>query len=517
MTNVVSFLAQYEMLHAACILLKPNEERLTNSLEYAIIKLLEKLHKGAAANIVFCFTNSRASNFRPGGTLDLLKEMLRPKNDTTDNIKLSIELKKKTMYFFDNEAFRFLAMVEHGLAVSSREREDYQRSWEQSHKEAERLITYVMDLVPHRIKDTLSLTRVRSLSETIQEPLRKITASIQDNLQETRKARDFLEKSHGAIRDCAEKLTIEKKFEKAVALDQPRTVCTVPSCKSTCHDKCSSTETMFKKVGEKAVSLFKGIKQTDFDPTVSFVAQCAADLIGTPGDWVLCSRLNPWTKKCSVCNCPNEKHIRMHHELQTVVEKVVDPDIKRVLDEAKTDAKKKEEILKILGESEKSLQAESAIVLETAVLIAAFLEQNSIVTYHSAVPLYYEEQIKRMRAEGNADRVVEFEGMLNSYNQRVAEFKKCIHKSKDPDFDVREFVTEDKVEQCLQRLYKLPINGPSLQKWVDGVESEFTLSSGRGEVVYSAPEARSRRAASSSGVSHLTGRLGKMLRGGNHG
>jgi hypothetical protein len=162
---------------------------------------------------------------------------------------------------------------------------------------------------------------------------------------------------------------------------------------------------------------------------------------------------------------------------------------------------------------ERSLQAENDVVLQAALHFAAFLEQNSIVTYHSAVPHYYEEQIKLMRAEGNQGRAAELEGVLKSYQKQAAEYKQCLHKSKDPNFDGIELVTEKTVEQHLQQLYGLPLHGPSLKQWINGVESEFTVALGRGEEVYNAPVARTDYAATAPDDSRSTSLFARITRG----
>jgi hypothetical protein len=66
MKDIVSCLSKYEVLHAICIFLKPNEVRLTPVLKYCIVQLLALLHKDATSNIVFCFTHSSPSMFEAG-------------------------------------------------------------------------------------------------------------------------------------------------------------------------------------------------------------------------------------------------------------------------------------------------------------------------------------------------------------------------------------------------------------------------------------------------------------------
>ncbi len=64
--NILAYISYYEEIHGICILLKPNNSRLTVMFEFCVKELLTHLHKSAAANILFCFTNARSTNYRPG-------------------------------------------------------------------------------------------------------------------------------------------------------------------------------------------------------------------------------------------------------------------------------------------------------------------------------------------------------------------------------------------------------------------------------------------------------------------
>ena len=66
--NILSYISYYEEIQGICILLKPNNSRLTVMFEFCIKELLTYLHKSAAKNIIFCFTNARNTNYRPGET-----------------------------------------------------------------------------------------------------------------------------------------------------------------------------------------------------------------------------------------------------------------------------------------------------------------------------------------------------------------------------------------------------------------------------------------------------------------
>ncbi len=64
--NILAYISYYDEIHGICILLKPNASRLTVMFEFCIKELLTHLHKSAASNILFCFTNARTTNYRPG-------------------------------------------------------------------------------------------------------------------------------------------------------------------------------------------------------------------------------------------------------------------------------------------------------------------------------------------------------------------------------------------------------------------------------------------------------------------
>ncbi|RIB28500.1 kinase-like domain-containing protein [Gigaspora rosea] len=74
--NILQNISQHKYLNGICILLKPNNSRLNITFKFCIQELLSHLHKSAKDNIVFCFTNTRGTFFRPGDTLPVLKREL---------------------------------------------------------------------------------------------------------------------------------------------------------------------------------------------------------------------------------------------------------------------------------------------------------------------------------------------------------------------------------------------------------------------------------------------------------
>ena len=74
--NTLRHIAELDVLHGICILLKPNNSRLTVMFNYCIKELMAKLHVDACRNIVFCFTNCRGTFYKPGDTYAPLKKIM---------------------------------------------------------------------------------------------------------------------------------------------------------------------------------------------------------------------------------------------------------------------------------------------------------------------------------------------------------------------------------------------------------------------------------------------------------
>lgn len=125
--NILQKIAQYDVLHAICILLTPNNARITAEFEFSIKQLLSRLEKSATNNIVFIFTNSRSTFYKPGDTLPALQRVLQ-------NIKekppyVDIPVKSKNVFCMDNEAFRFL-MASKVVSFTRDEIAQFEKSWE---------------------------------------------------------------------------------------------------------------------------------------------------------------------------------------------------------------------------------------------------------------------------------------------------------------------------------------------------------------------------------------------------
>jgi hypothetical protein len=80
MANILSTLRNFDKLHGILILLK-SSSRLTTMFRFCVKELLTYLHRDAARNMVFGFTNTRTSDYMPGDTFIPLEVLLNEHND----------------------------------------------------------------------------------------------------------------------------------------------------------------------------------------------------------------------------------------------------------------------------------------------------------------------------------------------------------------------------------------------------------------------------------------------------
>lgn len=233
-------------LHAICILLKPNEARITVMFEYCIKQLLSRLEKSASRNIVFLFTNTRGTNYRPGETLPSLIKLFEDTERRPPYVKIPIS--KDNIFCIDNESFRFLLILKNGIRFSDIEKKSFIASWEQSSNECLRyvnvfcyvscaitpyyfrMMTYISSLKPHKVQNTVSVNEARRLIIHLSQPLADIAEMIQKNISVLQRKKNELQYCSDDVEELKKRLHIPVETLQIEALSQPRTVCTAQKC-----------------------------------------------------------------------------------------------------------------------------------------------------------------------------------------------------------------------------------------------------------------------------------------------
>jgi GTPase SAR1 family protein len=245
--EILNFIAQYEHLNGICILLKPNEERLNVLFRFCINELLRHLHVDAKENLIFVFTNARATFFSPGNTNRLLQGILQKHREEHNVV---VPFSRANTFLFDNEPFRYLALRKNGIRLHDDQTQSYIKSWDHSVKEYTRLMEHLVTRPLHAVKDTLSLNEAEQLIRKLPRPIAETAKLIEENIQ---LAKDHKKRVLENPRIASEGIPQNKAT--VVELRHPRTVCVGDDCCRViddgdqkqveylhiCHDECYLT------------------------------------------------------------------------------------------------------------------------------------------------------------------------------------------------------------------------------------------------------------------------------------
>ncbi|KIW98299.1 uncharacterized protein Z519_01883 [Cladophialophora bantiana CBS 173.52] len=443
MADVLSVLSNYKELHGILILLKPNNSRLNLMFEFCIKELLTHLHRNAARNMVFGFTNTRGSNYHPGDTFIPLEAVLKQFRD------VELGLFHDTVYCFDSESFRYLAAHKQGVNIGSYD--DYFRSWEQSATESRRLLNYIRRLEPHQVKNTLSLNEARRLILQLTKPMAEIAQKINDTIELNQRDNELLRNSRLSKDEMLKKLDIQQNSVVFSPVTRPKTVCTNANCirkvdtpgpngedtvhKSLCHNPCCLTNVPVEKVGTPEL------------------VRCAA-FAGL--------------QHCKICRHHWTEHKHILYEHRETTKTIKDPKVEMLLQEnAKVTTvieaaiKAKEDIIAEFRHEHKEIQ-------RAAVQFSLWLKHHSITPYNDATLEYLDHLIKEEKSKvaigGKRHRLDAFEQYRREYKELVNLFESNFDKGRN-----EEILDAKGVDKLVKQLYSLKHYGADLRKLRDAV------------------------------------------------
>jgi predicted GTPase len=249
MQGLLDRLRSVDKLHGILILLKPNNSRLDVVFKFCIKELLTLLHRDAAKNLVFCFTNAQNTAFGPGATLGLLKRLVAEHREVSHE---EIVVNRHTTYYFDSASFQFLAAAHQGVSVTQADRIEYYESiWDRSATEAKRLIAHLTSssVTPHHVRNTTDLNDTKALVRRMTVPLIQIVQTIAGDLDKLSTEKADVEMAMARGDDIKARLWFDQTVADLVRMERPLTVCTHEDCVEVrdqqkhypkpCHDPCT--------------------------------------------------------------------------------------------------------------------------------------------------------------------------------------------------------------------------------------------------------------------------------------
>ena len=459
--NILQTISNLDVLHGILILLKPNNARLDVMFRFCINELLMHLHRSAVQNIIFGFTNSRGTFYKPGDTMPALRELLRK------NPSVQVPLGRETIFCFDSESFRFLAAVKKGVQFDDSTRVSFRESWDYSVKETHRLMEKIISVEPHLIHDTTTLNNARNLIVKLTKPLAELTRLIDYNIKISQdKINELLTtQKHG--KDLDDSLMVKKIDLEPRQLGYPRTVCTNAACVE--------------------VRDWEGIKKIDYITHCHehcYLSGVQVDTLNTPL-LINCYAMQGG-QTCTQCQHGYQEHMHVVYELIQVSKTIEDQNIRAQISNYASDADKKQAAINAITSLVDEYRKEHEIVEKAAAQFGCFLKHNAILAYSDARIEYLDHLLKEERAKAQVSGDESLVNSLLETKQMYLEEFKIIEKSIG-DGKNQQVLDPKNVAAVESRLYQLKHFGATLKKVRDAGSQAHQHS--YKEITYKAPKA----------------------------
>ncbi|XP_054165565.1 uncharacterized protein LOC128963114 [Oppia nitens] len=450
--NILNFISNYKTINGICVLLKPNQSRGTAQFLYTLNELLSQLNKSAADNIMFVFTNARSTFYAPGDTTVPIKTALNKIKQRPPNVEIKFD--KTNRFCFDNESFRYLVAVSQPNNINFDEdiQSLYGNSWEKSVKECLRMMSYISDVKPHNVKETLSVNEAKRTIKLLTQPLADITENIADNIKTCEIRKENIKQFNGNIEDLKRELYIPVIEIESKPLDYPMTVCEDKDCveivvidgqsfkhyRQLCHEHC----------------------YLDIDD---------GNVIGNVG--ILgCVAFGNRDNNCRYCRHSYMTHLHVRYETRKVNSERRDEFKSNIITDKQKAMEAQQEMVKELADRQIEFENESKVINECMAEFAAFLKHNALTPFNDAFEDYVkhlirveEHNLALIPGESSSRQSVEqLESLLKQYQHE----KNVIIDSMEKNGDNYSAVTLDDIDKCLNKLYSLPINGQKIQQMI---------------------------------------------------
>uniref|UniRef100_A0A914YRT0 G domain-containing protein n=1 Tax=Panagrolaimus superbus TaxID=310955 RepID=A0A914YRT0_9BILA len=449
--SILRYISHIDEIHGICILLKPNNSRITIMFKYCLNELLTHLHKSAANNIVFCFTNARSTFYEPGDTKPTLEKHLKSLNQDRG---VKIELAPPTTYCMDNEAFRFLCCIHAGETSVISKRESYSESWNISVKETLRLFKHFEEITPHVVKDTVSLNETRQFILTLAKPLADVTKNVQDNINQINAKRNEIEALDSRSQDLKKQLKIPHRQITTEPLGFPRTVCVNDSCIETQRDPITnSSQVLYKTICHDHCYLDNVTPEQFPNP-----------------DLQKCQAMNSQLS-CKRCGCSWNVHIHITFEQGTETIMVDDPHTQQLLNDNQSELIVKEEFIKTLNLRVEQYTKEQKIIDDVCTQFGAFLKLHAMLPYNDAVEEYLKyniEEEKRIFTATKDESIKEKIELLQDQLAAYQEKKRILDENLENN--TAKVATISDIRKWETIITNLPLTGKEIKKLIDATK-----------------------------------------------
>lgn len=446
MADILCVLRTYDKLHGIVILPKPNAARLTVMFRFCIKQLLTHLHKNAAHNIVFGFTNTRGSNYKPGDTFKPLETLL------SEYTAIRLGLYSRNVFCFDSESFRYLAGRKQGVDIGSVD--DNSRSWEYSVAESKRLVTYFQGLTPHSVRSTINLNETRDIIIRLTEPMALIAQKIQTSIAVNNDQVATLLTTRLSRVELVKHLYVQRESIESYEVGRPRTVCTHHDCVEVRSDLEGRDEkvVLYKTMCHRPCMLGAKVKRNEKGHPE--LERCVV----MDGDGF-----------CVVCSHHFMDHMHIYYDYKPVTHRHKDEAVNQNLLKNTNDIELQQEAIQMRKTAIEEFEIEYKQVQDAAIHFGFFLKRHAIEPYNDATVEYVDHLIHqegmKIKSGGRADELNRLEKYKSEHLERVAILTKAMESGNTT------LMLDDRgVTQLVTGLYGLPHFGADLKRIVENNE-----------------------------------------------
>lgn len=433
-----------ENISAILILLKSNASRLTPTFKFCMLELLRHLHRSAAQNILFGFTYSDPTRVFTTGT-----QAAGPLAAILGSLDVGIALGNENQYYFDLEWLRY-------LVVSRNERKElpgkahFEQMWQASAEQMDRLISRVVQLQTHKVKETLTFNRVRNILEGMMKPLTKFSSVMKESQLNLKKINDELADLDLEDKDLAKRLE-ELKVSITVAvrynLSSPKIVCS--------HTECSPLK---EEEGDRRGILAHSACHENCD------LDAPDEVVGHENVRV-CYAFRRWLVvygyDCYKCKHPWKTHMRISYELRNEERLVEDQGILEKIG-GNQDTRSKVEATKSAASSlVMEIEEEWQQIKRAQASFGFYLRENAITVDNDATLWYLDYQIQLAKGENDHAACRDFEEQKKAYTEYLNELSKSIKERPETRPDAL------KVDEIIDQLKVMKIFGKYLTESLD--------------------------------------------------
>ncbi|OQV19483.1 hypothetical protein BV898_06474 [Hypsibius exemplaris] len=487
--NLLDFLSNYKQVNAICILLKPNNAKVSVVFKYCILELLTNLNKTASENILFLFTNSRGTFYKPGDTGPALRTLL----DQINSEDVKIPFTQKNTFCLDNEAFRFLMAKSppNNVCFTEQDAGEFAASWTRSVAECQRMMTYINELPPHPVAETTSINKARTLIQLLTKPLADIAQNIAHNVKLCEDHRDKIREFEGDIEALTKELYTPTETLTSIPLDAPMTVCGDERCcakitvadaqmthyKSPCHNPCYLTSTDHNIIGNtglldcKVFNIYTNVEKARWKraDTITLHPDNSGN-VNDKGEIFSAPATREKSENCTKCGHSFMVHLhvmtRTERRLIQVKNEVASSRMT-----SKEEAKNVKEFhMRSLEDKLASLRQESIEINKCVAMFACFLFNNALTAFNDAYEDYLGYLIATESKSSSTERTqneANLKATLEQYKVQKTEFWKLYKKN-----DKNKVISPKNIEEAVDKLLNLKINGPEIRRHMNVLQKQ---------------------------------------------